>query len=81
MSFKMIILIIIAVLFFIFLFQNLASVTVTFLVFEMSMPGSLLLIITVAIGVLIGILSPFEMRKTKKSEVLTDSQKKNPKSL
>jgi len=55
MSFKMILMIIISVLFFVFLFQNLATVTVNFLIFEVSMPRSLLLIITLAFGFLIGI--------------------------
>jgi uncharacterized integral membrane protein len=56
----------IVILFFVFLFQNLANVTVNFLFFTMSMPRALLLIITLAIGVLIGILMPVGLRKSKK---------------
>ncbi len=72
MSFKMVLMIIIAILFFVFLFQNLTTVTVNFLVFEVSMPRSLLLIITLAIGLLIGIFMPFELKKTKKNESSPD---------
>ena len=74
MSFKMILMTIISILFFIFLFQNLATVTVNFLVFEVSMPRSLLLIITLAIGLLIGIFMPFELKKAQKKETSPDSK-------
>jgi len=66
MSFKMIVISIIVVLFFVFVLQNLANVTVNFLFFTMSMPRALLLIISLAIGILIGILIPVELRKSKK---------------
>jgi putative membrane protein len=62
MSFKMIVISIIVVLFFVFVLQNLANVTVNFLFFTMSMPR----IISLAIGILIGILIPVELRKSKK---------------
>jgi uncharacterized integral membrane protein len=63
MSTKTIIVIILGVLFLIFVFQNIQTVTVSFLVFEMSMPRALLLIITFAVGLLIGIFLPFEVIK------------------
>ena len=53
MSFKMIVISIIVVLFFVFVMQNLANVTVNFLFFTMSMPRALILI-------------PVELRKSKK---------------
>ena len=53
--------------FIIFILQNMASVTVNFLVFEMSMPRALLLSVTLLIGVLIGILLPFELQRKRKS--------------
>ena len=65
MSTKTIIVIILAVLFLIFVFQNIQTVTVSFLVFQMSMPRALLLIITFAVGLLIGIFLPFELIKTR----------------
>ena len=74
MSVKMIIISIIVILFFIFLFQNLDTVSVNFLVFEMSMPRALLLIITLAIGMLIGIFAPVELRKSKKTKVNPDKE-------
>ena len=73
MSFKMIISIVLVILFFIFLFQNLTNVTVNFLFFEISMPRSLLLIISLAIGLLIGIFLPIELKRPKKDKARTDS--------
>jgi len=66
MSFKMIVISILVILFFVFVLQNLANVTVNFLFFTMSMPRALLLIISLAIGMLIGILIPVDLRKSKK---------------
>jgi len=53
--------------FIIFILQNMASVTVNFLVFEISMPRALLLSLTLLIGVLIGIFLPFELQRKRKS--------------
>jgi uncharacterized integral membrane protein len=50
----------------IFVFQNIHTVTVHFLIFEISMPRALLLIITLAVGFLIGIFMPFEFKKNRK---------------
>jgi len=65
MSAKIIILVILAILFLVFLFQNLETVSVTFLFFELGMPRSLLLIITFIIGLVIGIFIPIEFKKQK----------------
>jgi uncharacterized integral membrane protein len=63
MSAKTIIILILIVLFLIFVFQNIQTVTVYFLVFELSMPRALLLIITWAMGLLIGLIMPFNIKK------------------
>jgi len=57
MSAKMIIAIIIFSLFLIFTFQNLETVSMSFLMFDISMPRALLLIITFSLGLLIGSIS------------------------
>lgn len=62
---KVIVLISLLVLFFIFVLQNISSVTVSFLVFDMSMPRALLLLITFALGLLVGIFIPFEFKRQK----------------
>ncbi len=54
-------------LFVVFVLQNMASVTVNFLVFEVSMPRAILLSVTLLIGILIGIIIPFgSLRERKK---------------
>jgi uncharacterized integral membrane protein len=63
---KYILLIILLVLFIIFIFQNTASVTVRFLTFEAMMPRALLLTVTLALGVLIGIFVPYRLKKEGK---------------
>ena len=73
MSAKSIVLLLVTILFFVFIFQNLAMTTVTFLFFDISMPGSLLLIITFAIGLLIGIFLPVEFKKKKKERTRNDA--------
>jgi putative membrane protein len=65
MSSKAIIVIILAILFLIFVFQNIQTISVNFLTFEISMPRALLLIITFAIGLLIGIFMPYEFKKNR----------------
>ena len=65
MSIKAILLIILAIMFLIFVFQNIQTVSVHFLIFEMSMPRALLLTITWAIGLLIGIFIPFRSSKSQ----------------
>ena len=67
MSAKMIIAIIIFSLFLIFTFQNLETVSMSFLMFDISMPRALLLIITFSLGLLIGIFIPFEFKFKDKS--------------
>jgi putative membrane protein len=65
MSTKAIIVIILVILFLIFVFQNIQTISVNFLAFEISMPRALLLIITFAIGLLIGIFMPYEFKKNR----------------
>ena len=65
MSVKAIIFIILIVFFLIFVFQNIQTVTVNFLMFDVSMPRALLLIITLAVGILIGIFTPYEFKKNR----------------
>jgi len=45
--------------FIIFVLQNMASVSVNFLVFEITMPRAILLSVTLLVGILIGIVLPF----------------------
>lgn len=54
------------VLFLIFIIQNSASVSVRFLVFEASMPRAILLTLTLAVGVLIGIFITYRFKKERK---------------
>ena len=65
MSLKMIIILILVLIFMIFIFQNIETVTVSFLMFDISMPRALLLVVTFAIGLLIGIFMPVEFKKQK----------------
>jgi uncharacterized integral membrane protein len=65
MSAKAIIVIILVILFLIFVFQNIQTIAVNFLTFEISMPRALLLIITLAVGLLIGIFMPYEFKKNR----------------
>jgi len=68
MSPKIIIVLVLVILFLIFIFQNLQTVIVNFLVFELSMPRALLLIVTFAVGFVVGIFRPYELlkKRTKK---------------
>ncbi|KAA3612129.1 MAG: LapA family protein [Calditrichaeota bacterium] len=65
MKTKYVILIVLLIIFGIFIIQNTASVTVSFLVFDATMPRSLLLILTFALGVFIGVLLPYNFKKHK----------------
>ena len=65
MNFKNIILIILVIIFITFIIQNTTSVTVSFLLFNATMPRALLLIFTLAIGIIIGILLPYQFKKHK----------------
>ena len=65
MSLKAIIFIILIVFFLIFVFQNIQTITVNFLMYDVSMPRALLLIITLVVGFLIGIFIPFEFKKKR----------------
>jgi uncharacterized integral membrane protein len=65
MNFKTILLIILAAIFIIFIVQNTATVSVSFLVFKAAMPRALLLIFTFAVGIMVGILLPLQFRKQK----------------
>ena len=66
MQFKYIITLILFVLFIIFVLQNTVTITVKFLIFEATMPQAILLSITLAVGVLIGIFIPYRFKKEKK---------------
>lgn len=68
MSFKMISIIILIILFLVFTFQNIETVMVSFLMFDVSMPRALLLILTFAVGLLIGIFIPIEFKNKNKSK-------------
>ena len=65
MSVKFVVLLFLVVLFLIFIFQNIETVSVSFLMFEMNMPRALLLIITFMVGLLAGIFIPFEYRRSR----------------
>jgi putative membrane protein len=65
MSLKMIIVLILFLIFLIFIFQNIETVTVSFLMFDISMPRALLLVVTFAIGLLMGIFIPVDYKKHK----------------
>lgn len=58
MNIRKISIIVILILFLIFIFQNIQSVTVSFLTISVSMPRALLLSITLFVGILIGIFIP-----------------------
>jgi uncharacterized integral membrane protein len=66
MSFNHIVGALLMAIFIIFVLQNLTSVSVDFLVFEITMPRSVLLSITLLIGILIGIIIPFGSLKNQK---------------
>ncbi|TFH00802.1 MAG: DUF1049 domain-containing protein [Calditrichales bacterium] len=65
MQIKTVVTLSILFLFMIFVIQNLTSVSVNFLVFEITMPRALLLILCLLIGVLAGLFLPFEFKKNK----------------
>ena len=67
MSLKMVGILFLLIIFLIFTFQNIETVTVSFLMFDITMPRALLLLVTFAMGLLIGIFIPFEFKKQKKS--------------
>ena len=62
---KYIIATILIILFLVFVIQNVSSVTVSFLIFDITMPRALVLSLTFAIGLLVGIFLPFEIKKHK----------------
>jgi uncharacterized integral membrane protein len=62
---KYIIATILIILFLVFVIQNVSSVTVSFLIFDITMPRALVLSLTFAIGLLVGIFLPFEFKKHK----------------
>ena len=66
MDSKKILIIIVVVFALIFILQNTATVTVTFLIFEFSMPRAFILLSTMIIGILIGIFLRFEIKKERK---------------
>ncbi|MBN1408773.1 MAG: LapA family protein, partial [Calditrichaceae bacterium] len=66
MQTKYIIALILFVLFLIFIIQNTVSVTVKFLIFEATMPQAILLFITLAAGVVIGVFLPYRFKKERK---------------
>lgn len=64
-SIKKYLIIILAVFALLFIFQNTESTVVSFLFYELSMPRALLLSIVLAIGIIIGVFLPFEVKKNK----------------
>jgi len=66
MNFKIGLIILVVVLFIIFLLQNTETVTVAFISFDATLPRSILLFITLALGVFIGILLPVGFKKNRK---------------
>lgn len=65
MKLKYIILIILLILFVIFIFQNISLVTVSFLVFHITMPRSIMLILTLIVGIFIGNFLPYRFKKQR----------------
>ena len=65
MKVKYVIIFILLIIFGIFVIQNTTSVTVSFLVFDATMPRALLLIFTFVLGILIGIFIPYRFKKHK----------------
>jgi lipopolysaccharide assembly protein A len=66
MDIKRILIIILFVFVLLFIFQNIATVTVSFLMFEFSMPRAFIIILTLIVGILIGIFLRYEIKKEKK---------------
>jgi uncharacterized integral membrane protein len=62
---KYVITITLLIIFGIFVVQNTTSVTVSFLAWDATMPRALLLIFTFALGILIGIFIPYQLKKHK----------------
>lgn len=63
MNIKHVIVGVLIILFLIFIFQNTTSVTVAFLMFHITMPRALVLILSLAVGIIIGILLPYKFKK------------------
>lgn len=67
MKSKIVIIILLAVLLIIFVLQNTEVVTIKFWFWDMSIPRALLLFVTFAIGLIIGLMVP-STRKSKEAE-------------
>lgn len=67
MKSKIVIIIVLAVLLIIFVLQNTEVVTIKFWFWDMSIPRALLLFVTFAIGLIIGLMVP-STRKSKEPE-------------
>ena len=65
MNVKYILVIILLSLFGIFIVQNTESVTVKFLMLDAMLPRAILLLLTLAVGILIGIFIPYQFKKHK----------------
>jgi putative membrane protein len=63
MNLKRIVLIAIVVVALIFIIQNTETVSVVFLFFEVSMPRAILITACILIGIIIGVLLPYRVRK------------------
>jgi putative membrane protein len=63
MKTKQIILLVVAVLTLIFIIQNTETVTVVFLFFEIAMPRAILISVLILVGIIIGVLLPYKVRK------------------
>lgn len=65
---KQIILGIISLLLLVFIIQNTETVSVVFLFFEISMPRAILISVTILIGIIIGVLLPYRVKKQNNIE-------------
>lgn len=63
MNKRLILFVILIAIFVVFIIQNSASVDIRFLVFDITMPRAVLLMLTLGIGMLIGIFIPYRFKK------------------
>lgn len=65
MKFKTIIITLAVIVFLIFVLQNTAMLTLSFIVYEITMPRAILLSLTLGLGVIIGVLLPYKFKKDR----------------
>lgn len=64
-SIKKYIMLLLIILVVIFIIQNTESVSVSFLLYEISMPRAFLLSLVLLVGIIIGVFLPFEFKKKR----------------